>query len=126
MSLDLLMYIQKINKQKNKNIIQCYNTILMLETNHIARHISVDCVMKERAICSCMVEYLLLMQWVITSILHGGPFEIFFFSFQTVLYNWYSNCMCYPVCGVVHINVPLLLTGNSSPCGGGRWIPLTI
>ena len=26
--------------------------------------------------------------------------------------------MCYPVCGMVHIKEPLLLIGNSSPCGG--------
>ena len=27
--------------------------------------------------------------------------------------------MCYPVCGMVHIKEPLLLTGKGSPCSGG-------
>ena len=26
--------------------------------------------------------------------------------------------MCYPVCGMMHINAPLLLIGTSSPCSG--------
>ena len=33
--------------------------------------------------------------------------------------------MCYPVCGMLHIKEPLLLIGNSSPCGGSG-IPLAI
>ena len=40
-------------------------------------------------------------------------------SFQPVLHDWCSKGrgMCYPFCGVVHIKEPLLLIGNSSPCG---------
>ena len=34
-------------------------------------------------------------------------------------HEWYNKAcsMCYPVCGMVHIKEPLLLIGNSSPCG---------
>ena len=41
-------------------------------------------------------------------------------SFQPVLHDWcIKGCgMCYPVCGMVHIKEPLLLIGNSNPCGG--------
>ena len=40
--------------------------------------------------------------------------------FKPVLYDWCNkgHGMCYPVCGMVHIKVPLLLIGKSSPCGG--------
>ena len=34
-------------------------------------------------------------------------------------------CMCGPVYGMVHIKVPLLLTGKSSPCGGSGF-PLSL
>ena len=30
--------------------------------------------------------------------------------------------MCNPVCGMVHINEPLLLIGKSSPCGCSGYI----
>ena len=42
-----------------------------------------------------------------------GPIELF------------RVCMCYPVCGVMHIKEPLLLIGKSSPCGGSRF-PLSL
>ena len=29
--------------------------------------------------------------------------------------------MCYPVCGMMHVNEPLLLIGKSSPCGGSMF-----
>ena len=59
-----------------------------------------------------------MRRWVVGSILHGGPIELF--SFQPVLHDWYNKgCgMCYPVCGMMHIKEPLLLIGKSSPCGG--------
>ena len=43
-----------------------------------------------------------------------------YFSFQPVLHDWCikSRRMCYPVCGMMHIKEPMLLIGNSSPCGG--------
>ena len=38
----------------------------------------------------------------------------------------FSQCsigrgMCYPGCGMMHIKVPLLLIGKSSPCGGNGY-----
>ena len=30
--------------------------------------------------------------------------------------------MCYPVCVMMHIKEPLLLIGNSSPCGGSGFL----
>ena len=33
--------------------------------------------------------------------------------------------MCCPVCGIMHINEPLLLIGKSSPCGGSGF-PLSL
>ena len=43
-----------------------------------------------------------------------------YFSFQPLFKRWCNKGrgMCYPVCGMVHIKEPLLLIGNSSPCGG--------
>ena len=50
-----------------------------------------------------------MVQWVVGSILHGGHIELFLVT----------GCgMCYPVCGMMHINEPLLLIGKSSLCGG--------
>ena len=42
-----------------------------------------------------------------------------YFSFQPVLHDWCNKGrgVCYPVCGIVHIKAPLLLTEKSSPCG---------
>ena len=50
-----------------------------------------------------------------------------YFSFQPVLHDWCNKGrgMCYPVCGMVHIKEPLLLIGNSSPCGGSGF-PLSL
>ena len=54
------------------------------------------------------------------------PFN--YFSFQPVYHDWINkgSGMCYPVCGMVHIKVPLLLIKKSSPCSGGSRFPLTI
>ena len=43
-----------------------------------------------------------------------------YFSFQPVLHDWCNKGrgMCYPVCGMVHIEEPLLLIDKSSLCGG--------
>ena len=41
-----------------------------------------------------------------------------YFSFQPVLHD---RCMCYPVCGMMHIKEPLLLIGKSSLCGGSEF-----
>ena len=50
-----------------------------------------------------------------------------YFSFQLVLHDWCNKgcCMCYPVCGMVHIKETLLLIGKSSPCGGSGF-PLSL
>ena len=50
-----------------------------------------------------------------------------YISFQPVLLDWCKkgHGMCYPVCGMVHIKEPLLLIGNSSPCGISRF-PLSL
>ena len=34
--------------------------------------------------------------------------------------------MCYLVCGMVHINEPLLLIRKNSPCSGGSGFPLLL
>ena len=60
-----------------------------------ARHISV-------------VEHLLMVQWVVRSIPHGGHIELFH-----VPASWCNNYL-------VHIKDPLLLIGKSSPCSGDR------
>ena len=50
-----------------------------------------------------------------------------YFSSQPVLHDWCNKgCgMCYPVYGMMHIKVPLLLIGKSSPCGGSGF-PLSL
>ena len=64
---------------------------------------------------SSEVERSLMVRWVAGSILHGVD-PLSYFSFQPVLHDWCNKCrgMCYPVCGMVHIKEPLLLT----LCGG--------
>ena len=50
-----------------------------------------------------------------------------YFSFQPVLHDWCNKGrgMCYPVCGMMLINEPLLIIGKSSLCGG-RGFPLSL
>ena len=47
-----------------------------------------------------------------------------YFSFQPVLHDWCNKgCgMLNPVCGMVHIEEPLLIIGKSSPCGGSEFL----
>ena len=49
------------------------------------------------------------------------------FLFQPVLHDWCNKgCgVCYPVCGMMHINEPVLLIGTSSLCGGSGF-PLSL
>ena len=51
----------------------------------------------------------------------GGPIELFLFPAS--VHDWCNKGrgMCNPVCGMVHIKEPLLLIGNSSPCGGSKF-----
>ena len=64
---------------------------------------------------SSEVERSLMVRWVVGSILHGED-PLSYFSFHPVLHDWCNKgcCMCYPVCGMVHIKEPLLLIGKSS------------
>ena len=50
-----------------------------------------------------------------------------YFSLQPVLHDWCnkSRRMCYPVCGMMYIQEPLLLIGKSSLCGGSGF-PLSL
>ena len=67
-----------------------------------------------------------MVRWVIGSILHGVD-PLSYFSFQPVVHDLCSKgCgICHPVCGMMHINQPLLLIGKSSPFGGSGF-PLSL
>ena len=51
-----------------------------------------------------------------------------YFSFQPVLHDCCSKgrCMCYPICGMVHIKETLLLIKKSSTCIYGSRFPLSL
>ena len=70
-----------------------------LRLYHGIRHMVEDHSVREETHC-CHMGYLV------------DPLS--YFVFQPVLHNW---CMCYPVCGMMHIKEPLLLIGKSCPCG---------
>ena len=72
----------------------------------------------------CSRDGQLILQ--VGSILHRVD-PLSYFSFQPVLHDWCNKgCgMCYPVCGMVHIQEPLLLIEKSSPCGGSGF-PISI
>ena len=55
----------------------------------------------------------------------SGPIELFLVLAS--LHDWCNKDrgMCYPLCGIVHIKVPLLLIGKCSPCGSSG-IPLSL
>ena len=63
--------------------------------------------------CSCMVECSLVVRSVVGSILHDRPTELFLV--QLLANDWCNKCrgMNYLVCGMVHIQGPLLLIGKS-------------
>ena len=52
-----------------------------------------------------------MVRWVVGSILHGVD-PLSYFSFQPVLHDWFNKGrgMYYPVCGMMHIKEPLLLS----------------
>ena len=64
-----------------------------------------------------------MVRWVVGSILHGGPIELFLVPASAARNK--GRGMCYPVCGMVHIKEPLLLIEKSSPCGG-RGFPISL
>ena len=66
-----------------------------------------------------------MVRWVVGSILHGEPTELFLVPASAP--DWCNKgCgMCYAVCGMEHIKEPLLLIGKRSSCGGSRF-PLSL
>ena len=66
-----------------------------------------------------------MVQWVIRSIPHGGPIELFLIP---MLHDWYyKGCgMYYPVSGMVHIKDPLLLIGKSSLYSSNSSFPVLL
>ena len=58
-----------------------------------------------------------MVRWVVGSILHDGPIELFLVPVTgvtkaEVCVMWYVLCgMCYPVYGMMYIKEPLLLCG---------------
>ena len=60
-----------------------------------------------------------MVRWVVGSIFHGGPIELFLVSASA------PRLVYYPVCGMMHIKEPLLLIGKSNPCGGSGF-PLSL
>ena len=55
----------------------------------------------------------------------GEPTELFLLPASAPQLVLQRPCMCYLVCGMVHIKEPLLLIGNSSLCGG-RGFPFSL
>ena len=55
----------------------------------------------------------------------GGPIELFLVPASAPRLVYQRPCMCYPVCGIMHIKEPLLLIGKSSPCCGSGF-PLSL
>ena len=57
-----------------------------------------------------MVECLLMVQWVVRSIPHSGPMELFYHSSQCSTTGVTNTMVCTsPMCGMVYIKDPLLL-----------------
>ena len=58
-----------------------------------------------------------MVRWVVGSILHGGPIELFLVPNSDCFPDWFNKDrgMCYPVCGMMHIKEPLVVIGKSSP-----------
>ena len=66
-----------------------------------------------------------MVRWVVGSILHGGPIELFLVPASVPRLCNKGGGMYYPVCVMMHIKEPLLLIGKSSPCGGSGF-PLSL
>ena len=66
-----------------------------------------------------------MVGWVVGSILHGGPIELFLVPASAPGLVYKGRGMCYPVCGMVLIKDPLMLIKKSSPCGGSGF-PLSL
>ena len=74
-----------------------------------------------------MVDRVLIVRWVVGSIPHGGPIELFQL-FQPVDHDWINKgcSICYSVYGMVHIKNNLLLFKKNSSCRGGSGFPLSL
>ena len=59
-----------------------------------------------------------MVQWVVRSILHDGPIELFLTSVTKAV-------VCAILCGMMYIKEPLLLIRKSSLCCGSRF-PLSL
>ena len=100
----------------------CVNILLYLFTNALTTFLTVALGHSNGAGRSSEVERSLMVRWVVGLILHGVD-PLSYFSFLPVLHDWCNKGrgMCYPVCGMVHIKEPLLLSGKSSLCGRSRF-----
>ena len=73
--------------------------------------------------CTQNSKHSLIVRWIDPSLwTHWAIFRS-----KPVLHGWCNKrCgMCYPVCGMMHINVSLLLIKSGTPCGG-TWFPLSL
>ena len=59
-----------------------------------------------------------MVLWVIRSILHGGPIELFLIAFNGQQLVWTKAMVCAIMSGMVHIKETLLLMGKNSPYSG--------
>ena len=66
-----------------------------------------------------------MVRWVVGSILHGGPIELFLVPASASRHGLTKAVLCHSICGMVHIKEPLLLSEKSSPCGGSGF-PLSL
>ena len=53
-----------------------------------------------------------MVRWVIRSILHGGPSELFVVPASVPRLVLKRPWLCYPVCGMMHTKESLLLIGK--------------
>ena len=71
--------------------------------------------------CVCMYACVCMSTWCDGSSDQSLMVDsLSYFLFQPVLHDWCNKGydMCYPVCGMMHIQEPLLLIRKGSPCGG--------
>ena len=109
----LLLNVQRLETTRPSLTLQTWHLLrLLLYCMYVSMYVA-------RYACIHVVERSLMVRWVVGSILHGVD-PLSYFSFQPVLHDWWNKGrgMCYHVCGMVHINEPLLLIDKSSLCGG--------
>ena len=90
---------------------------------HACMHIhKCTCMHTYRARCSSLVQCPLMVWWFVRSIPSGGPIHRSLISYSCIK----GHGMYYPVCVMMHIKEPLLLTGNSSQISSGTGNPLSL